>query len=78
MAQFEKKTMSRVDEFYSILGPNPASFCFSSSFFNAITNILQLTLNGKSVDGVLGIRTWDCRREDIDESTELFDFFISL
>ena len=38
-----------------------------------MTNIVQkLTINGKSIDGVLGIRTWDCIMVGEDESTELW------
>ena len=34
--------------------------------------MVQLTINGKSVDGVLGIQTSDSRMEGINESTELW------
>ena len=37
-----------------------------------MTNIEQSTINGKSIDGVLGIRTLDCSFEGADESTELY------
>ena len=36
-----------------------------------LTNTAQKTTNGLSIDGVLGIRTWDHRMEGADESTEL-------
>ena len=37
-----------------------------------MTNIVQnLTIKGRSVDGVLGIRAWDCRMLGSDKSTEL-------
>ena len=46
--------------------------CFGR-FLNVITNIVQqLTTNGRSVDGVHGIRAWDCRIVGTDESTELW------
>ena len=35
--------------------PNPASFVYFHPFLNTMTNIVQKTINGKSVDGVLGI-----------------------
>ena len=35
--------------------PNPASFVYFNPFLNTMTNIVQKTINGKSVDGVLGI-----------------------
>ena len=45
-------------------------FVYFRSFLNTMTNIVQhLTL--KSIDGVLGIRTRDCRMVGADESTEL-------
>ena len=41
-------------------------------FLNTMINMVQLTINGKSVDGVLGIQTSDSRMEGINESTELW------
>ena len=35
------------------------SFVYFRPFLNTITNIVQLTINEKSVDGVVGIRTRD-------------------
>ena len=52
--------------------PNPASFVYFHPFLNTMTNIVQKTINGKSVDGVLGIWTWDRIMEGADESTELW------
>ena len=49
-------------------------FVYSRPILNTMTNIVQLTLNGKSIDGVLGIRTLDRRMEGADESTELRRF----
>ena len=51
-------------------------FVFFRSFLNTITNIEQnLTIKGKSVDGVLGIWSRDCRVVDgADETTELCRF----
>ena len=37
-----------------------------------MTNVVQWTINRKSVDGGLGIRTRDRRMEGVDESTELW------
>ena len=47
-------------------------FVYFCPFLNTMTNIVQkLTINGKSIDGELGIRTWDCIMVGEDESTEL-------
>ena len=48
-------------------GPIPASFCFIFVLF-----LLQFQYKiEKSVDGVLGIRTWGRRMVGTDETTEL-------
>ena len=55
--------------YYVKYGPNLTSFC---PFQNKISNIVQyLTLNEKSIDDVLGNRSWDHRMVGIDKSTEL-------
>ena len=41
-------------------------------FLNAMTNKVQLTKKGKSIDGVLGIRTLGRNMESADESTDLW------
>ena len=47
-------------------------FIYFRSFLNAMTNMVQkLNINGKRVDGELGIRTQDRRIVGTDESTEL-------
>ena len=53
-------------------GPNPASFCLFSFFSQCRTNTCStnLTVNYKSVDGVLGTQTRGSRMEGADESTE--------
>ena len=56
-------------------GPDLAFFLFVRSFHNAKTNInysTNLTINDKSIDGVLGTRTRGGRMEGADESTELW------
>ena len=51
---------------------NRPLFVYFIPFLNTMTNIVQkLTINCKSVDGVLGIRTRDRWMVGIDESTEL-------
>ena len=55
-------------------GPNPASFCLIS-FFSHIARTkysTNLTINVKSIDGVLGSQTQGSRMEGPDESTELW------
>ena len=54
-------------------GPLPASFVYFCSFL--VTISIQIK---KSVDGVLGIRTWGRRMEGADETTELCFFIFSL
>ena len=51
-------------------GPKPASFCLFS-FFSRDKYITNLTVNDKSIDGVLGTRTRGGMMEGADESTEL-------
>ena len=47
-------------------------FVYFNPFLNAMTNIVQnLIINGKSKDGVLGIRTLDCKMVGADEPAEL-------
>ena len=50
-------------------GPNPASFC-SFWFFSHDKYSTNLTINYKSVDGVLGTKTQGGRMAGSDESTE--------
>ena len=67
---FAKPKLTFVSPFLKIL----ASFCFVLSFSQhtyKIGIVQNLTLNGKSIDGVLGIRTRDHRMIGADESTEL-------
>ena len=52
-------------------GPNPASFCLFS-FFSHDKFSTNLTVNDKSVDGVLGTRTQCGRMVGADKSTELW------
>ena len=54
-------------------GPNPASFCLYSSFSEHNKNIVgtKFYSNGRSVDGVHGIRTRLCRMVGADKSSEL-------
>ena len=52
-------------------GPNLASFCLFS-FFSHDKYSTNLTINYKSVDGVLGTRTWGGRIVGADKSTELW------
>ena len=52
-------------------GPNPASFCLISSF-SQYNDKHSTKFDYKSIDGVLGIQTRDCRMVGTDESTELW------
>ena len=52
-------------------GPNPASFCLFSFFSHAKYSI-NLTINYKSIDGVLGTRPQGSRIVGTDEFTELW------
>ena len=57
--------------FVLIEAPRPP-FVYFRPFLNAMTDMLQnMTINGKSIDGVLGIQTWDCRMVCACKSTEL-------
>ena len=48
-------------------------FVYFRPFLNTMTNIVQnLTIIGKSVDGVLWIKTAGCRMAGTDESTEFW------
>ena len=65
----------------SSYGPNPASFLFSfHPFLNTMTYTsgIKSTINGKRVDGVLGIRTLDHEMESADEATDLWQLAYSL
>ena len=55
-------------------GPNPASFLFIFVLFSHRTDkySTSLTINEKSLDGMLGSRTRGSRMEGADESTELW------
>ena len=48
------------------MGQNRALFCLLTFFSHD-----NLTINDKSIDGVLGTRTWGGKMEGADESTEL-------
>ena len=52
-------------------GPNPASFCFFSSFYQNNDKYCK-KIYYQSVDGVLGIRTRDRRMVGGNKSTELW------
>ena len=54
-------------------GPNPASFLFIFILFSHCMDkySTNLTINEKTVDGMLGSRTWGGRMEGADKSTEL-------
>ena len=51
-------------------GPKPASFCLFS-FFSGEKFSTNLTINDKSVDGMLGTRTQGSRMVGAEKSTEL-------
>ena len=53
--------------------PKRSLFLFIVVLFSigTMTNIVQLIINGKSIDGAWGIRTRDRRMDCLDESTEL-------
>ena len=55
-------------------GPNPASFCLFLFFFSHCKEkySTNLTINYKSIDGVLGTQTRGSRMVGTDESTELW------
>ena len=55
-------------------GPNPAPFCFIFVLIhNSKTNYsTNLTINDKSLDGVLGTRTWCGSMEGANKSTQLW------
>ena len=54
------------------MGQTRVLFVYFRTFHNLMTNIKQnLTLNGKSMDGMLGIRTRDRWMLGADESTDL-------
>ena len=48
-------------------GASPAFF-----YFCRLKTMTNLTLNGRSIDGVIGIRTWDRRMAGEDESSKLW------
>ena len=53
--------------------PGLVLFVYFRSFLNAITNVVHnLTMTRKSIDGVLGIRTQDCKMVGTDEATLLW------
>ena len=55
------------------MGQTQHLFVYFRPFPNTMTNIAQnLTINGRSIDGVLGIRTRNHRIVGADESTELW------
>ena len=57
-------------------GTNHAFFVYICPLINITINIVQnLTITGNSVDGVLGIRTHDCRMEGGHKSTGLWRQF---
>ena len=67
---FERSAAVALFDLLFLNGPNPASFCLFS-FFSHDKYSTNLAINDRSVDGVLGSRTWDSRMEGADESTEL-------
>ena len=53
--------------------PNPVSFfVYFRLFLNTMTNTVGTKFDCKSIDGVLGIWTWDRIMVGADESTELW------
>ena len=62
-----------------LYGPNQASFVYFRSFHNARTKYsTNLTINDKSIDGVLGSQTQGGRMEGADESTEQWRHCLSM
>ena len=66
-----KEICERVIVFFYKNGPNPASFCLFS-FFSHGKYSTNLTINDRSIDGVLGTQTWGGRIVGADESPELW------
>ena len=64
-------TFGRIEYDCFLNGPNPASFCLFS-FFSHDKYSTTLTIDNKSIDGVLGTRTWGSRMIGTDKSTELW------
>ena len=67
MSFYFKCTFSRI--FLSMAKTRPLLINIRP-FLYTMTKIVQQTINGKSIDGVFGIQTWDCRMEGAGESTE--------
>ena len=63
--------MSRIQNFIFLNRPNPASFCLFS-FFSYDKYSTNLTINDKSVIGVLGTQTRGGKMVGTDKSTELW------
>lgn len=58
------------------------SFVYFFPFLNTLTNIVQnLTLYGRTIDGVLGMQTWDsrmvCKYESIEQWRPLIAYTCS-
>ena len=58
--------------FYKNMDQTRPLFVYFRPFFVTMTNTVQQTINGKSIDGVLGIRTRGRSLVDADRSTELW------
>ena len=68
----EHKSAVRKVLFYQ-MGQAWPLFVYFCPFLNTLTNIVQyLTINGRSIDGVLGIRTRDYRMVSAADSAELW------
>ena len=67
---FKKMDQTLASDSATSLIARPICFCLFS-FFSHDNYSTNLTINGKSIDGVLGTRTWGGRMVGADESTEL-------
>ena len=64
------KNSFKFSKFLKNISQARPNFVYFRLFLDTMINIVQKTINGKRVDGVLEIWTRDCRMEDADESTE--------
>ena len=62
------------DGYIFLNGPNPSSFCLFSFFSH--DKYSTITINEKSIDGLLGTRTWGGRMVGADKYTELWLFYL--